>query len=70
MDLGFYMSFTVAVTGKGGVGKSTIAALMVRRLIEQRRWTDRNDQVDAATVEWMRALGFEVGQPRESGPKL
>ena len=27
-------------------------------------------QVDAATVEWMRALGFEVGQPRESGPKL
>ena len=41
-----------------------------KRLIEQRRWTDRNDQVDAATVEWMRALGFEVGQPRESGPKL
>ena len=41
-----------------------------KRLIEQRRWTDRNDQVDAATVEWMRALGFEVGQPRDSGPKL
>ena len=41
-----------------------------KRLIEERRWTDRNDQVDAATVEWMRALGFEVGQPRESGPKL
>ena len=41
-----------------------------KRLIEQRRWIDRNDQVDAATVEWMRALGFEVGQPRESGPKL
>ena len=41
-----------------------------KRLIEQRRWTDRNDQVDAATVEWMRALGFEVGQPRESGPRL
>lgn len=41
-----------------------------KQLIEERRWADRNDQVDAATVEWMRALGFEVGQPRESGPKL
>ena len=41
-----------------------------KRLIEERRWADRNDQVDAATVEWMRALGFEVGQPRDSGPKL
>lgn len=41
-----------------------------KRLIEERRWTDRSDQVDAATVEWMRALGFEVGQPRESGPRL
>lgn len=34
-----------------------------KRLIEQRRWTDRNDQVDAATVEWMHSLGYEVGQP-------
>ena len=41
-----------------------------KRLIEERRWADRNELVDAATVEWMRALGFEVGQPRESGPKL
>ena len=39
-------------------------------LTEAGRWADRNDQVDAATVEWMRALGFEVGQPRESGPQL
>ena len=31
------MSFTLAVTGKGGVGKTTLAALMVRRLVEQRR---------------------------------
>lgn len=36
------------------------------RLIEQRRWTDRNDQVDAATVEWMHSLGYEVGQPRKT----
>lgn len=36
-----------------------------KRLIEQRRWADRNDQVDPATVEWMRELGYEVGQPRE-----
>lgn len=37
-----------------------------KRLIEQRRWTDRNDQVDAATVEWMHSLGYEVGQPRKT----
>ena len=37
-----------------------------KRLIEQRRWTDRNDQVDAATVEWMHSLGHEVGQPRKT----
>ncbi len=36
-----------------------------KKLIGERRWADRNDLVDAATVEWMRALGFEVGQPRE-----
>ena len=41
-----------------------------KKLIEERRWADRNELVDAATVEWMRVLGFEVGQPRESGPKL
>ena len=41
-----------------------------KRYIEERRWTDRNDLVDPATVEWMHALGFEVGQPRESGPEL
>lgn len=38
------------------------------RLQEERRWTDRNEPVDQATVEWMHDLGFEVGQPRESGP--
>lgn len=37
-----------------------------KMLIEERRWTDRFDQVDPATVEWMHSLGFEVGQPRES----
>ena len=37
-----------------------------KRLIDQRRWTDRNDQVDAATVEWMHSLGYEVGQPRKT----
>lgn len=41
-----------------------------KKLIGERRWADRIDQVDPATVEWMRALGFEVGQPRESGPEL
>ena len=41
-----------------------------RQLTEQRRWSDRTDQVDEATVEWMRELGYEVGQPRTSGPTL
>lgn len=41
-----------------------------KQLIEQRRWTDRNDQVDAPTVEWMRMLGYEVGQPRQTGPDI
>ncbi|MDE7304762.1 MAG: hypothetical protein K2N04_02470 [Alistipes sp.] len=41
-----------------------------RMLTEQRRWADRVDRVDPATVEWMRELGFEVGQPREGGPKF
>lgn len=36
-------------------------------LLEQRCWTDRMDQVDEATVEWMNSLGFEVGQPRKEG---
>lgn len=41
-----------------------------KTLIEQRRWHDRNDRVDDQTVEWMRELGYEVGQPRETGPKF
>lgn len=35
------------------------------RLVEAGQWADRNEQVDAATVEWMHSLGYEVGQPRE-----
>ena len=34
-----------------------------QRLIEQRRWVDRNDPVDQATTEWMHDLGYEVGAP-------
>lgn len=34
-----------------------------QRLIDSRRWVDRNDPVDQATVEWMHDLGYEVGQP-------
>ena len=36
------------------------------KLVEEGRWADRNDQVDAATVEWMHSLGYEVGQPRDA----
>ncbi len=41
-----------------------------KMLVEQQRWADRIDLVDPATVEWMRELGFEAGQPRESGPQF
>ena len=36
-----------------------------KRFTELGRWYDRSEQVDAATVEWMHSLGYEVGQPRE-----
>lgn len=32
-----------------------------KRLIEQRRWADRNDQVDPLTVEWMRERDTRSG---------
>ena len=35
------------------------------RLTERGSWADRNETGDPATVEWMRDLGFEPGQPRE-----
>ena len=33
-------------------------------LIEQRRWSDRDDVVTPLIEEWMRSLGFPTGQPR------
>ncbi len=33
------------------------------RLIKSRRWKDRMDLVDPATVDWMRTLGYEPGSP-------
>ncbi len=36
-----------------------------KRLNERGEWADRTETVDQATVEWMRSLGFEVGQPRQ-----
>ena len=55
------MSYTVAVTGKGGVGKTTVASLLVTRLIARRCTpvlaidADPNSCLDAA-------LGVEVQQ--------
>ena len=48
------MSYTIAITGKGGVGKTTLAALLVRCLIESGRRpvlavdADPNTSLDAA----------------------
>ena len=33
------------------------------RYVKAGVWADRNEEVDIQTVEWMRSLGFEVGQP-------
>lgn len=33
------------------------------RYVKAGMWADRNEEVDIQTVEWMRSLGFEVGQP-------
>ena len=41
-----------------------------QRFMDDGTWVDRNDVVDPVTEEWMHDLGFEVGQPRESGPKF
>lgn len=38
-----------------------------KQLLEEGRWADRRDEVDPETVEWMREMGFEVGQPRPEG---
>ena len=46
----------------------TISAAINRqkkKLLEKGEWSDRSDLVDPETVEWMRDLGYEVGQPRE-----
>ncbi len=42
---------------------NTRLAKLRELLIEQNRWKDRADLVDPATVDWMRSLGFEPGQP-------
>lgn len=40
------------------------------RFNELFNWIDRNDHVDPLTEEWMRELGYEVGQPRKTEPKF
>ena len=36
-----------------------------RRLIEERRWADRDDVLAPQIDEWMRSLGFVPGEPRK-----
>jgi CO dehydrogenase maturation factor len=62
------MAYTIAVTGKGGVGKTTVAALLVRLLVEARRGpvlavdADPNLNLNAALGV---ALEQTVGEVRE-----
>ena len=39
-----------------------------KSLLEDGEWSDRDHLVDPETVEWMRDLGYEVGQPRKESP--
>jgi CO dehydrogenase maturation factor len=66
------MSFTIAITGKGGVGKTTLAALTVLRLIAQGRRpvlavdADPNTCLDAALgVTAEKTLGAVREEARE-----
>ena len=67
------MSWTLAITGKGGVGKSTFAALAVRSLVERRRApvlavdADPNTTLDAMLGV---AAASSVGGVREQAKAL
>ncbi len=67
------MSFLVAVSGKGGVGKTTVAALIVRRLISQGRTPILAVDADPNTCLDL-ALGVRaentIGAIREETKKL
>ena len=62
------MSYIIAITGKGGVGKTTISALLTRRLIDLGKGpvlaidADPNSCLDAALG--VKAVGT-VGKARE-----
>jgi CO dehydrogenase maturation factor len=54
------VSFTIAVAGKGGVGKTTVSGLLVRYLVE--RGLTPVLAVDAdANSNFNEVLGLEVG---------
>jgi len=64
------MGYTIAVTGKGGVGKTTVAALLVRLLVEAKRGAVLAVDADP-NLNLNTALGVEleqtVGDVREEG---
>jgi len=67
------MSFTIAITGKGGVGKTTVAALTVQRLIAKGRRpvlavdADPNTCLDAALgVSAAKTVGSVREQARQA----
>lgn len=55
------MAFTIAVAGKGGVGKTTVAGLLVRALVERRDGPVLAIDADPNT-NFHQVLGLELGQ--------
>ena len=55
------MSFTIAVAGKGGVGKSTLAALIILRLVKNGKGENTKTMQDGSLV---------IGRFNETSPDL
>ncbi|MDP2840580.1 MAG: hypothetical protein Q8O11_11045, partial [Syntrophales bacterium] len=62
------MSFTIAVSGKGGTGKTTFAGMIIRYLLEKNRGPDLAVDADS-NANLNEVLGIEVkstiGEMRE-----
>jgi CO dehydrogenase maturation factor len=67
------MSFTIAISGKGGTGKTTLAGMIIRFLLDRRKGPILAVDVDAdSNSNLNEILGVKIrstiGEARESRP--